>query len=58
MIHMKVTLKSKKFIHYIKGTYYFGIKYSSDKVNQLVGYNNLDWDRDGENNKSASGYVF
>jgi hypothetical protein len=43
--HLKV---AKKIVHYIKGTYQLGIKYCSDKVNQLFGYIELDWAIDGD----------
>jgi len=52
--HLKV---AKNIFHYIKGTYQLGIKYCSI-MNWLVGYNDSNWVRCGDENKYTSIYVF
>lgn len=48
---------AKRILRYLKGTYDFGLLYSSTN-NSLVGYSDSDWARDVNNRKSTSGYCF
>ena len=48
----------KRIMRYLKGTFNFGLIYSSTNPNDLVGYSDADWAGDVNDRKSTSGYVF
>ena len=51
-------MKDPKEIHfYLKGSSYFGIKYNQ-RTDLLVNYTESNWDDDGDDWKSTSGFVF
>eukprot|EP00253_Pinus_taeda_P011418 PITA_11418 len=49
---------AKRVLRYVKGTSSFGIFYAADCPLSLIRYTNSDWDGDGRDHKSTSGYVF
>ena len=49
--------KVKCIVLYLKGTTQFGIKYCCH-LDFLVDFPDFDWDGDGDDQKSTSGYVF
>lgn len=53
--HMQV---AKRIMRYIKGTYDYGLFYSSSNDCVLVGYSDSDWGGDPDNSKSTYGYCF
>ena len=53
--HLKVV---KRILRYIKGTIDYGMFYSSSEDFKLVGYNDIDWARDFDDNKSTTGFLF
>ena len=54
-IHWKA---AKTIFRYIQGTIYFGIHYSIGGEPLLVGFTDLDWVSDPDDQKSTGGYVF
>jgi hypothetical protein len=54
-IHWK---DAKRILRYVKGTPSFGIFYVADCPLSPIGYTDSDWDGDGTDHKSTSGYVF
>jgi hypothetical protein len=53
-IHWKA---SKRILHYVRGTFQFGIHYSSGGTLLLVGFTNSYWARDPDDQKSTASYV-
>jgi hypothetical protein len=53
--HWKTT---KMILRYVRGTVQFGIHYSLGETPLLVGFTNLDWAGDPDDQKSTAGYVF
>ncbi|XP_038904419.1 uncharacterized mitochondrial protein AtMg00810-like [Benincasa hispida] len=51
-------LGAKRITKYISGTYEYGLLYSFDTNNSLVGYCDTDWAESSEDRKSASGSCF
>jgi hypothetical protein len=49
---------SKRILRYVRGTVQFGIHYNSGGTPLFVGFTNLDWADDPDDQKSTSGYVF
>ena len=49
---------AKIILRYIQGTIQFGIHYSTGWTPLLVGFTNLDWVGDPDDQKSTAGYVF
>ena len=48
----------ESYLKYVKinvHLYYLGITYCGDNVNELVGYNDSNWDRNGDDRKSTYG---
>jgi hypothetical protein len=54
-IHWKA---SKRILRYVHGTVQFGIHYHSRGTPLLVGFTDLDWAGDPNDQKSTTGYVF
>ena len=48
---------AKIFLKYLKGTQYFGLKYTRVGDFNLIGYSDLDFDGDKETEVSTSGYA-
>ena len=48
----------KRIFRYLKGTINFGIFYTSDHVNECIGYADADWAGSQTDRKSTSGYCF
>ena len=48
----------KRVLRYLKGTIDYGITYTRDSKDNLVGYCDADWAGDVNDRKSTSGYVF
>ena len=48
----------KRIIKYVKITANFGVWYSKDTNDILVGYSNIDWARNADDRKSTSGGCF
>ena len=53
--HLKAT---KQIIYYIKGTFNFGLWFSTSNDYKLVGYSDNNWAGDEDDWKSTSGFVF
>jgi hypothetical protein len=53
--HWKTT---KRILCYVRGTFQFGIHYSSGGTPLLVGFTDSDWADDPDDRKSTAGYVF
>ena len=53
--HLKAT---KQIIYYIKGTFNFGLWFSTRNDYKLVGYSDNDGARDKDDRKSTSEFVF
>ena len=49
---------AKRILRYIKGTHTYGIQYSSNGNEDLVGYNDSDWASDLDDHIFTSGYIF
>jgi hypothetical protein len=50
--------ESKRIIRYVWGTFHIGIHYSSEGTPLLVGFTNLDWADDLDDQKSTTSYLF
>ena len=48
---------AKRVLKYLKGTQDIGLKYTQVDDFSLIGYSNLDFDREKETRVSTSGYV-
>ena len=48
----------KRMLRYLKGTMNYGLRYSDDGSNQLVGFSDADWAGDLDTRRSTSGYTF
>jgi len=48
----------KRILRYLKGTSDLGLHYTSNDVDNLVGYLDSDWAGDLDGRKSTSGYLF
>ena len=48
----------KRVLRYIRGTQEYGLFFSSDNKNELVGYSDSDWAGDIDTRRSTSGYTF
>ena len=55
---MNHLMTAKRIFRYMKGTLNFGLLYSPSKEFKLVGYSDNDSDRDTDDRKSESGFVF
>ena len=53
--HMKA---AKRILRYVKGTWDYGMFYSSCQNFNLVGYSDSDWVGDIDDRKSTSGFLF
>ena len=51
-------LLAKRILRYLKCTIDFGVFYKKGGNEELIAYTNSDYDRDLDNRKSTSGYVF
>ncbi len=51
---------AKRILHYVKGTRDYGLTLgmSKERLFDLYGYADADWENDTETRKSTSGYVF
>eukprot|EP00253_Pinus_taeda_P033937 PITA_33937 len=49
---------AKRILHYVRGTFQFGIHYSAEASPLLVGFTDSDWVGDPNDGKSVAGYVF
>jgi hypothetical protein len=49
---------AKRILHYVRSTVQFGIHYNSGGTPLLVGFTNLYWAGDPDDQKSTAGYVF
>ena len=54
-LHCKET---KRILHYVQGTRYYGIHYAVGAQLDLIGFTDSDWEGDGNDGKSTSGFVF
>lgn len=48
----------KRVFRYLKGTSEYGIQYTKDGSNCILGYSDADWAGDSDDRRSTSGYVF
>eukprot|EP00253_Pinus_taeda_P019427 PITA_19427 len=49
---------AKRILHYVQGTFQFGIHYIAEASPLLVGFTNFDWVGDPDDRNSTIGYVF
>ena len=48
----------KHIMHYLNGTWNYGLLYDKEKVTDFIGYSDADWAGDLDDRRSTSGYVF
>ena len=51
-------METKNIWHYVQGNRDYGIHYIVDAKLDPIGFTDLDWDGDGNDRKSTSGFVF
>jgi len=49
---------AKRILRYVKGTGSYGIHYSKNQSDELIGYSDSDWSGDKDDRKSTASYVF